>query len=378
VATATLRFLRRFMRPEQDVAHERELLFQVAGEPRSATVYLPDQPVRAGPAWILLHGVTVPGRHHVGVRRMARALAAAGHTALVPEIPSWTALRVDPREAEPVVRGALLLLIGMPGVDHRRAGLVGFSVAATWALEVAAGDLGDDLRAVVGVGGYGDLRCTIRAMITGEHEWRGRRYRYAPDPYGRWIVGADLLPRIDDNAYGTHEERKAAAGALHRLAHTAGRNGALAREPVYDPLIAALRETVPVGALPAWDLVAPMSGQPVPDPSAGRALADALAEAGLRANPELDPAGRLRAATANVILLHGRHDRLIPFTETRRLARFLSPRQRPTVTITALIGHAKTAEAGPPRSPVALAREVWRFARTIRRILASPGGDLPV
>jgi dienelactone hydrolase len=136
----TLRFLLCFARSAADPAREREVVFEVEGEhePRPATLYLPNEENRNRPAWILLPGVTVPGRHHAGVRRMARALAAAGHLALVPEVPSWTALRVDPRRAGPTVRSALRFLVDCRRADRGRVGLMGFSVAATWALEVAA------------------------------------------------------------------------------------------------------------------------------------------------------------------------------------------------------------------------------------------------
>ncbi len=376
---STPRFLYRFAHPAQDVEHEREVLFDVDGSPRSATAYVPDRGGghRPTPAWILLQGITVPGRHHTGVRRMARALATAGHLALVPEVPSWTALRVDPREAEPTVRSALAFLGTWPGVDPRRVGLMGFSVAATWALAVAAGlgaaptdGSGQGLRAVVGVGGYADFRRMLAAMVVGEHEWDGEQHRYTPDPYGRWILGANLLPLVEGGTYGTREERETAGRALHRLAETAGRNGALARTPVYDDLIGQLRGTVLPGALPAWDLLAPPSRRLVPDREAGRALAGVLADAGLRTNPEFDLAGRLGSLRLPTILLHGRMDTLVPFTETLRLAERLPPPVRRGVTVTRLLGHTKLREAGTPwRNPLALADEARRFVRTVRHML---------
>jgi hypothetical protein len=157
-------------------------------------------------------------------------------------------------------------------------------------------------------------------MLVGEHEWAGRLERYTPDPYGRWILGANLLPLLEDSAYGSAQEREIAARALHRLAHTAGRNGALARTPVYDDLVAALRQTMPLGALGGWDLLAPSSRNLVPSLPAGRALASALAEAGLRRYPAFEPIDRMRNLRLPVVLLHGRMDTLVPFTETLRLA----------------------------------------------------------
>jgi pimeloyl-ACP methyl ester carboxylesterase len=259
---------------------------------------------------------------------------------------------------------------------------MGFSVAGTWALEAAAGETGAALRAAVSLGGYGDYRRMLTAMVTGEHEWHGRTYHYTPDPYGRWIVAADLLPRVDSNAYGTQEEREVAGRALHRLARTAGRNGALAGTPTYDRLIEDLRRTLPAAVKPAWEVLAPPSKQLVPDPGAGRALADALATAGLDAHPELDPTGRLDGLAAQrtrVILLHGRQDTLIPFTETLRLASLLPHGAPRTVALTRLIGHAKAAEGlvrPNPAALVTLVYEVYRFAVTMRRIIGSLDGAI--
>ena len=68
-----------------------------------------------------------------------------------------------------------------------------------------------------------------------------------------------------------------------------------------------------------------------------------------------------------VFLLHGRHDHLIPFTETLRLApRIRSPRV--SVAITGLFGHS----AGDPRSrsPSTWASELWTLGRTLTELLA--------
>jgi acetyl esterase/lipase len=99
------------------------------------------------------------------------------------------------------------------------------------------------------------------------------------------------------------------------------------------------------------------------------ALADALAAAGRRAHPEVEPAGRLGGLRAPVVLLHGRADTLIPFTETLRLAALLPRAARRRVLVTRAVGHAKTTGAGPPRNPVALAWEATRFALTVERML---------
>src|SRR5688572_21960252 len=153
VADATERFVGRFLRPAQDAAHEREVILDIHGW-RSATLFLPRQ-VRDGcPAWVILQGVTVRGRHHDAARRLARSLPAAGHVVIAPDVPSWTDLRVDPRDAEPTVRAALARLDECPELDRSRIGLMGLSAAGTWALEVAAGELAERLRAVGALAAY--------------------------------------------------------------------------------------------------------------------------------------------------------------------------------------------------------------------------------
>jgi hypothetical protein len=364
---ATARFIRAFARPTPDPLREREVLLPGG---RQATVYLPRSPGPA-PGWILLHGVTVRGRHHDAARRLARSLAAAGCVALVPEVPAWTELRVDVRETDAVIRDSLAWMEAERRVDARRAGLMGFSVAATWGLEAAAGPYRGRFRSVVAVGGYASWRAVLRAMIAGERETPSGIEAFGPDPYGRWIMGANLLPLLEGDRWGPAAARAQAAGALRRLAWTAGRNGAIADSPIYDRLNAELRSQLPPAALRCWDTIAPFSSQPTGPLEAARSLADDLATAALNAEPALDPAGQLDDLCGNVVLLHGRADRLIPSHETVCLAALLPARVRAHVTISALMGHTRTREAKPPRDPRQVAKEVASIVRCFETIVGS-------
>ena len=371
MSRGTLSFLARFLRSKQDPMHEQELVIPLGADERPASVYLPTHRHQPWPTWILLQGVTVPGRHHAGVVRMARALAAAGHVALVPEVPSWTSLTVDPAEADSTLRATVEWLGGWTPVDRDRLGVMGFSVAATWMLEVAATDFGRELHVAVGVGGYANFERLLKAMLIGEHELAGRVYRYEPDPYGRWILGANLLPLLEADDYGTRIERERTAQALLELARTAGRNGALAGTPVYDPLIAHQRKYLTGRALVAWDLLASPSAKLVPDAPAGRALAATLAEAGERCHPEFEVGDKLRALSVPTILLHGRHDTLVPFSEGLRLGEAIPQKLRRRVVITRLLGHAKSVGAEIPWTPAALAAEIREFVRAIDALLSA-------
>lgn len=366
----TAKFLWRFARSAQDVAHEREVLVATGGEQRSATLFAPGGRPSRRPAWILLHGITVPGRHHDALRRMARSLAAAGHYAIAPEIPAWRALRVDPGETLPAVETGFAGLADHANADIERVGLIGFSVAGRWALSVAAGGTVRP-KAVAAMGGYWDIERTLAAMVTGEHEWGGRRYRYDPDPYGRWIMGANLLPLLEDNTFGDAEAREQAAGALHMLASTAGQNGAMARSAVYNPLNRALRDQLPPAAHTAWDIVAPQSSEPAERGARARELTRLMARAAVSRYPMLSSTAGLESLDLPVVCLHGRADRLIPFTETLRLAENLPAVAVRRVTITRLFGHTRSREARPLRNPLTRGRAHAEFAETINTLLAS-------
>lgn len=372
--SSNARFLWRFSRPGLDVDHEREMMVETDPGPRSVTVFAPDGWPRGRPAWVLLHGITVPGRHHDALRRMARALAASGHYAIAPEVDAWRHLRVDPGEAGPAVEAGIAGLAAGTPADLDRVGVIGFSVAGRWAMSIAAGAQ-ERIKAVAAMGGYWDIERTLAAMVSGEHDWGGERYLYDPDPYGRWIMGANLLPLVTGDMFGHEADREAAAAALRRLAWTAGQHGATARSPVYDPLNIALRESIPEASRSAWDLLAPLSFQPARAGDDARELASAMAAAAVRRYPLLASTAGLESLSLPIVLLHGRADRLIPFTETLRLAANLPPRSLRRVTITRLFGHTRSREARPPRAPVARAVETRNFIATISALLQSLDGQ---
>lgn len=367
---STARFLWRFAHAPRDLAHEREVLVETADGSHNATVFAPNGWPRGRPGWILLHGITVPGRHHDALRLMARSLAAAGHYVIAPEVRPWRELRVDPGESLPAVHAGLAGLAARTDADMNRIGLIGFSVAGRWAFSVAAQEQ-PRLKAVAAMGGYWDIERTLVAMVVGEHDWDGQRYRYDPDPYGRWIMGANLLPLLQGDRFGSEPDRTRAAEALHRLVRTAGQNGAMARTRVYDSLNASLRAVLPATVRPVWDLLAPRSFEQVGDRQTARELARQMATAAVERYPLLTSTAGLEQLRLPLVLLHGRADRLIPFTESLRLAEHLPAAALRRVTITRLFGHTRSREARPPRNPLARARELVEFTATIQALLAA-------
>jgi hypothetical protein len=354
------RFLRSYLRPGVVRWREREITIPVGGSPREATLYRPKHD-RPAPGWVVLHGLTVPGRHHLAMVRFVRAVAASGAAVLVPDVPAWRELRMDTAAARETIADAACHLAALPGTRPGGVGLIGFSFGATQAV-IAAADpaLHDIVRVVVGFGGYADLPRMVRALMTGEHDWHGVAETMDPDPYGRWAMVANYLTRVP----GFEAMDAVARGALE-LAVEAGVRGIMSWEPDYDPLKAEIRERLSPTEQAVWDVVAPPAGQPPRDRELAERLARGFADAALRFDPGLDPARHVGGLRARVILSHGHEDRLIPYTESLRLHALLAPVTDCSVTITRLFAHSTHLGGGP----IHYVREGWRFVRLLDRAL---------
>ena len=96
-----------------------------------------------------------------------------------------------------------------------------------------------------------------------------------------------------------------------------------------------------------------------------------MATAGVSRYPLLqEPEGIGRLDTP-VVMLHGRADRLVPFTETLRLAANLPPSTVRSLTVSRLFGHTRGREAQPPRNPIRRASEITAFASTITALVSA-------
>jgi pimeloyl-ACP methyl ester carboxylesterase len=113
-----------------------------------------------------------------------------------------------------------------------------------------------------------------------------------------------------------------------------------------------------------WETIAPLTGVAV-DVEAARELAERFTQAALEHDPGLDPREHLARLHARVVLSHGRQDRLIPFTETLRLASMIPPSVDHSTTITGLFAHS----SGAWLHPVHWFRETSTFVRLLDRAL---------
>jgi len=307
------------------------------GEKVPATLVVPSESPAPLPAWIALGGVSCMGRHHPQLVRFAGALASSGAAVLIPEIPEWRRLEMAPAAVAPTIRGSIDHLRGRPEVAPGPLGLIGFSFGAPQvAISASRDDLGEDIGGIVLFGGYCSLEKTMTCQLTGEHEWNGLDYQLSPDPFGGWVVGSNHLTGVPG-----HEDAGDVAVALNRLANAASGQRISAWDPRHDILIRELRQTLPRQHRGLFDLFATPSTEALPEPEERRHLAISLAETCRRVEPLLDPANALAGVSLPTRLIHGRGDRLIPFTEGLRLHESLPSQARRGLTVTAMFHHSK-------------------------------------
>jgi pimeloyl-ACP methyl ester carboxylesterase len=361
---STLRFFREFLSPgSADVAVE-DTTYRRGDGVLPARLYTPRSARAPMPAWLTLHGLTYHGKEHASLVRLARALAAAGNAVLVPDIPEWRALRIAAGHTVETIKAAVLELDTRGVTAPGRVGVIGFSFGATQAL-IAASDpaLKGHLAGVAAWGGYADIRIAVRSAFLGEHDLDGRSFTLDPDPYGRWILAGNYLGLLDEFSGGNP-----LPDAFLALAREAGRQGVPAWEPELDPVKANTRERLAVEDRPLFDLVAPPAGvRHTPDQKVRlRRIVDRLVTAAVSEDPLLDPRPFLPRVPVPVFLAHGRHDRLIPWTELVRLQRALPEGSVVAGRTTTLFGHS-TGERS--LATPATAVEGARFIAMMRAML---------
>lgn len=255
-------------------------------------LYTPAATARA--AMVLVPGAAVLGRDEPRLKALARTFARAGFVVLVPELPDVRRLALSRADADRVAAALRQLRQWQPGVP---LGVAAVSYAVAPAVIAA---LQDDLAYVVGIGGYHDAEAAIRFVTTGAFRPLGdaREFRVAPNRYGRWAFLRANADRLDDPGD---------AFILQTIAHTRF------TEPNADvlPLAAKLG---PEGRA----VLALVENR---DPDAVTRLLAALPEKVRREidglNLALHDLSRLHG---RLILVHGRSDPLVPYSESQALA----------------------------------------------------------
>ncbi len=301
--------------------------YEVAGRRRRGDLYRPGEGARA--ALVLVPGIARAGKDDPRLVALANTLARARFTVLVPDIENLRALRVGPADAV-AIADAIHYLAGEAPQDDRgepaTVGLIAISYAAGPALLAALRpDTRHRVRFVFIIGGYYDSEAVLTFFTTGYYRdgpnepWRHR----TANAYGKWVFVKSNAGRIRDPGDGAVLERM----AERKMANL---------EADITDLVATLgAEGRTVYALLANS-----------DPDRVPALIAALPE-GVRADiAALDLKRQdLAKLQARLILVHGRDDAIIPYSESKALAAAL-PEGQAALYVVDNLAHVDLGAAG--------------------------------
>lgn len=281
----------------------------------------------------------------------ATTLARAGFAVLAPDMPGFRALRVRPQDAREIADAFRHVLSRPELAPESRAGLFAFSYAVGPALLAALeADIRDRVGFVAALGGYHDLPRAMRFFTTGGYEHEGTWHYLAPDDTGRMVLAYSSLDYL----------RNASDAALFGQMVEARLKDAAAD---LAPLAARLSQ--PGQAVHALAVNT--------DPARFPQLLAGLPEA-MRADLErLDLARHdLKQLRARLLLVHGRNDNLIPWTESLALAAAAPAGQARVFLIHRILGHVDLAVSDPLslRFWTEDLPDLWRLWRVIDLLLA--------
>jgi pimeloyl-ACP methyl ester carboxylesterase len=275
--------------------------YEVAGHTNVADFYDPQQPL--GGALVLVPGFTQEGKDDLRVQELARSLARARFLVMVPEVRGSRELRVRPEDADTIADALRHLHRARPETAGLSTGVVAISYAVALAmlagLEVREESVPLDF--LVGVGGYFDSTAVVTFATTGRYRSPGTRGWEVGRPLenAKWVFLASNAAVLEDSR---HRDRL----------ETLGRDCFDGCNPDVEALAAELG---PQGRS-LLELI--VNRDPARVPSLIAALPEAVRERMEILSPsrhDLSPlAGRL-------ILIHGRLDPLIPYSESLALGR---------------------------------------------------------
>jgi len=270
--------------------------FQALGREYLADVYQPAGDARAGV--LLVPGAAEKGKDDPRLVAFANSLARVGFKVFAPNLPEVQQLHLGPDNIRELV-AAFQHFEAISGLGKQQPmGMAAFSYAAGPAV-LAALDPQIDRQVgfVIAVGGYYSIEHVLRFMTTGRYEVDGRQEYLKPRPYGRLVFTSSQL------AFITSRERRIFERMIERQR----------QDP--DAPLEDLAAELDAGGRAIFDFLENR------DPARVEELIQALPEA-VRANlAALDLSrqdlGRLHA---RLILIHGRYDDMIPYSESLALS----------------------------------------------------------
>jgi dienelactone hydrolase len=317
------------------VAEER-VTFRSGGGDVPARLYAP-KGVAHPPGVVLVHGVHRGGIDEPRLERFARAVAGTGVVVMTPAMKELSGYEVAPRSID-TVGDALESLRARLG--EARVGLMGMSFGGGISLLAAADPrFADHVSFVVAVGAHDDLGRVSRFFVTSE----------APAPGGG-------VKRLHAHRYGAMVLVYSHAEDLFPPEDVPGARDALRLwlgEQREDARSAAARLSPPSRA----------KIEGLFESGASAMQAELLEEIEARGAEmaRVSPHGQLGSIHANVYLLHGEGDTVIPATETLWLAEEVPPERLKRVLVSPAIEHVEL------KSPTAA--DKWALVHFMGQVL---------
>lgn len=320
---------------QQATAPPRE--YPTRWEDGEGDLYLPAGEIRA--AMVLVPGAAVLGRDEPRLQNFARTFARAGFAVLIPELPEVRRLTLSRADADRVASALRQLRKWQPAVP---LGVAAISYAVAPAvIAVLEDDLAPHVAFVVGIGGYRDAEAVIRFVTTGAFRPRGdsREFQFEPSHYGRWAFLLANAGRLDspsdarllqEIAYLRFRDRDA---DISRQAAALGPPGAA--------VLALVENRDATAVTPLLEAL----------PSGVRREIDGL-------NLALYDLSKLRG---RLILVHGRTDPMVPYSESQDLA-VAASRARVSLFLIDDIGHVEFTAVN--------AGNAWKMWRAIVALLS--------
>jgi pimeloyl-ACP methyl ester carboxylesterase len=285
--------------------------------------------------------LVLPGLHFLGpddprFDKFARSLAASGLLVVAPFIGAFTRLRLDVSmfaDAE-----AALDLAERLSAEHGLGAPAVFSISFGSTLAFHLGARRRPRRLVV-FGGFHDFVRTVRFAVTGTIEHRGRSLACARDPLNAPVVFLNLLEELALDERGGSDGRDQLAAAWLEMVHRTWGKMELKRAGARDPIAHAIARSLPSELRTAF-----LRGCTLED--GALAWLEPALERGQASLGFVDPAASLRAVRCPVVLVHGRDDDVIPYTESVELFDALPREARRALHLTGAFGHTGAASLG--------------------------------
>jgi len=280
----------------------------------------PGRAAETAPALVLVHGVQYRGIEEPRLQRFARSLVSAGMVVMTPQVDELADYLVAPSSIETVGASIRALRAARAGSGRQKVGLVGTSFGGGIALLTAADTrFADDVAFVVAVGAHDDLARVSRFFATDEiPEVDGSLRSMHAHGYGAMVLAythaAEFFPAEDLPAARESlrlwlwEQRDRARESAKQLSPASKAR----MDRFFDESVASFRP----------ELLA-------------------MIERRQRDMGVVSPHDHLAGLRAQVYLLHGKGDSVIPSSETLWLAHDVPPASLGAVLVSPAIVHVE-------------------------------------